>query len=65
MEKKLGQNEQLKAEYTQTVEEQLQEGIVERIATKQTEERVFYLPHKAVVRTKVKWCSMPVQNLTL
>ena len=52
MERKLGRNEQLKADYTQIVEEQLEEGIVERIPTKQTGERVFYLPHKAVVRTE-------------
>ena len=52
MERKLGRNEQLKADYKQIVEEQLEEGIVERIPTKQTGERVFYLPHKPVVRTE-------------
>ena len=49
MNMKLRQKEQLKAEYTHIVEEQLEEGIVERIPTGK---RVFYLPHKAVVRTE-------------
>ena len=52
MNMKLGQKEQLKAEYTHIIEQQLQEGIVERISSKPTGKRVFYLPHKAVVRTE-------------
>ena len=51
MESKLGRNEQLKAEHTQIVEEQLEEG-VERIPNKPIGERVFYLPCKAEVRTE-------------
>ena len=51
MNMKLGQKEQLKAEYTHIIEEQLEDGIVERIPSKPTGKRVFYLPHKAVVRT--------------
>lgn len=51
MERKLGRNEHLKAEYTQIVEQQL-EGVVERIPNKPTGKRVFYLPHKAVIRTE-------------
>ena len=52
MDMKLRQKEQLKAEYTHIIEEQLEEGIVERIPSKPTGKRVFYLPHKAVVRTE-------------
>ena len=52
MNMKLRQKEQLKAEYTHIIEEQLEEGIVERIPNKPTGKRVFYLPHKAVVRTE-------------
>ena len=52
MNMKLRQKEQLKAEYTHVIEEQLEEGIVERIPNKPTGKRVFYLPHKAVVRTE-------------
>ena len=49
---KLRQKEQLKAKYTHIIEEQLQEGLVERIPSKLTGKRVFYLPHKAVLRTE-------------
>ena len=52
MDMKLRQKEQLKAEYTHIIEEQLEEGIVERIPIKPTGKRVFYLPHKAVARTE-------------
>ena len=52
MDMKLKQKEHLKAEYTHIIEEQLEEGIVERIPIKPTGKRVFYLPHKAVVRTE-------------
>ena len=52
MNMKLRQKEQLKAEYTHITEEQLEEGIVERIPSKPTGKRVFYLPHKTVVRTE-------------
>ena len=49
---KLRQKEQFKAEYTHIIKEQLEEGIVERIPSKPTGKRIFYLPHKAVVRTE-------------
>ena len=49
---KLRQKEQLKAEYTHIIKERLEEGIVERIPSKPTGKRIFYLPHKAVVRTE-------------
>ena len=52
MDVKLRQKEQLKAEYTHIIEEQLEEGIVERIPSKPTGKRVFNLPHKAVVQTE-------------
>ena len=52
MDMKLRQKEQLKAEYTHIIEEELEEGVVERIPIKPTGKRVFYLPHKAVVRTE-------------
>ena len=52
MDMKLRQKEQFKAEYRHIIEEQLEEGIVERIPNKQTGKRVFYLPYKAVVQTE-------------
>ena len=52
MDMKLKQKEHLKAEYTHIIEEQLEEGIVERIPSKPRGKRVFYLSHKAVVRTE-------------
>ena len=52
MDMKLRQKEQLKAEYTHIIEEQLEEGIVDRIPSKPRGKRVFYLPHKIVVRTE-------------
>ena len=47
MDMKLRQKEQLKAEYTHIPEEQL-----ERIPSKPTGKGVFYLPHRAVIRTE-------------
>ena len=54
MNMKLRQKEQLQAEYTHIVEEQLEDGIVERIPSKPTGKGVFYLAHKALVRTEVR-----------
>ena len=48
MDMKLRRKEQLKAEYTHIIEEQLEDGIVERFPSKPTRKRVFYLPHKAL-----------------
>jgi len=48
--RKLSRNEELKEEYGANVEEQLGEGIVEEAPQNPTGERVFYMPHKPVVK---------------
>eukprot|EP00794_Sanderia_malayensis_P005871 gene5871-6564_t len=50
VERKLQQNIQLKEEYTKIIEEQLENKIIEKVPDKPTGERVFYMPHKPVVR---------------
>ena len=67
MNMKLRQKEQLKAEYTHIIEEQLEGGIVERIPSKPTGERVFYCHirlsfEQKLSRRKLEWCLMPVPN---
>ena len=47
--RKLGQNQQLKEAYENIVYNQLKHGIVENAAKNSTSERVFYMPHKPVV----------------
>ena len=47
---KLKRNEGLKLEYEKIVAEQLEQGIVEKAPEQPTGERVFYMPHKPVVR---------------
>ena len=49
---KLRLKDQIKAEYTHIVEEQLEEGIAERIPWKLSGKRAFYLPHKPVIPTE-------------
>ena len=50
VERKLRQNEQLRNDYTEIVNSQLTDGIIEKIPDKPTGKHVFYLPHKPVVR---------------
>ena len=50
VERKLKRNEGLKLEYEKIVAEQLEQGIVEKAPEQPTGERVFYMPHKPVVR---------------
>ena len=51
VERKLRHDEKLQKEYTEIVESQIREGIVERVPEGEAKgERVFYLPHKPVVR---------------
>ena len=51
VERKLGRNPDLKRAYQEIVETQLKEGIVEKVPEQEADgERVFYLPHKPVVR---------------
>ena len=47
---KLGQNEQLRNDYTEIVNSQLTDGIIEKVPDEPTGKRVLYLPHKLVVR---------------
>ena len=50
VERKLKRNEELKIEYDNIVREQIEQSIVEKIPEQPTGERVFYMPHKPVVR---------------
>ena len=49
-ERKLRQNEQLRNDYTEIVNSQLTDGVIEKVPVEPTGKRVFYLPHKPVVR---------------
>ncbi|XP_028390705.1 uncharacterized protein LOC114515614 [Dendronephthya gigantea] len=48
--RKLNRNQQLKREYEKIVNEQLKDGIIEKTEGKSLSERVFYMPHKPVVK---------------
>ena len=48
--KKLTQNQRLKEEYEKIIEDQLRDGIIERVPEESSGERTFYMPHKPVVR---------------
>ena len=43
-------NESLRQGYKKTIEDQLKDEIIERGPDKATGERIFYMPHKPVVR---------------
>ena len=48
--KKLVKDENLKREYEKIIEDQLDSGVIERVPERPTGERVYYMPHKPVVR---------------
>ena len=48
--RKLKQNQQLKDEYEKIVHEQLKDGVIEKTKESSTSERVFYMPHKPVIK---------------
>ena len=50
VERKLRQNKQLRNDYTDTVNSQLTDGIIEKVPDEPTGKRVVYLPHKPIVR---------------
>ena len=50
VERKLLNNENLREEYADIIEEQLWVGIVEEAPERPTGERVFYMPHKPVIQ---------------
>ncbi|XP_068742455.1 uncharacterized protein [Montipora capricornis] len=50
VERKLRRSEKLKIEYDNIVHEQIDQGIVEKVPGQPTGERIFYMPHKPVVR---------------
>ena len=52
VERKLKRNEELKVEYDNIVYEQIEKSIVEKAPEQPTGERVFYMPHKPVVRER-------------
>ena len=50
VEQKLKKNEKLKRGYTEILENQLKEGIVEKVTSEPSGSRIYYLPHKPVIR---------------
>ena len=48
--RKLKQNQQLKDVYEKIVHEQLKDGVIEKTKESSTSERVFYMPHKPVIK---------------
>ena len=48
--RKLAKDEGLKQEYKRIVEDQLDSGIIENVPETPTGERVYYMPHKPIVR---------------
>ena len=50
VERRLSKNENLREEYADIIEEQLRMGIVEEAPQRPTGERVFYMPHKLVIK---------------
>ena len=52
VEKKLRQREEVQREYNKIVKDQLEQGIIEKVPKLPTGERIFYLPHKPVVRQR-------------
>ena len=49
-ERRLSKNESLRGQYADIIEEQLWVGIVEEAPERPTGERVFYMPHKPVIK---------------
>ena len=50
VERKLSRDEKLKGEYGGIVEEQLRAGVIEEAPKSPSEKRVFYMPHKPIVK---------------
>ena len=50
VERRLSKNENLREEYADIIEEQLRVGTVEEAPERPTGERVFYMPHKPVIK---------------
>ena len=50
VERRLSNNENLRGEYADIIEEQLRLGIVEEAPERPTGERVFHMPHKPVIK---------------
>ena len=43
-------DEKLQAEYAETVESQLRDGVIEKVEFEPFGSRIFYMPHKPVLR---------------
>ena len=50
--KKINRDEKLKKDYEEIIEKQLESGIIEAAPEEPTGERVYYMPHKPVVRNE-------------
>ena len=51
--RKLENKENLKQEYTKIVEDQLKDKVIEKVPETATGDRIYYMPHKPVVRDNV------------
>ena len=52
-------DEKLQAEYTEIVESQLRHGVIEKVPSEPSGSRIFYMPHKLVLRenaSTTKYC---------
>ena len=70
VERKLSRNEKLKEEYDCIVEKQLSAGVIEEAPQNPLGNRVFYMPHKPVVKQvqsprRFAWCLTRVPDPTL
>ena len=43
-------DEKLQAEYAEIVESQLRDGVIEKVPSEPSGSRIFYMPHKPVLR---------------
>ena len=50
VEKKVRHHEEVQREYTEIVKDQFEQGMIEKVPYQPTDEHLFYLPHKPVVR---------------
>ena len=60
MERKLSRDEKLKGEYGGIVEEQLRAGVIEEAHKSPSGKRVFYMPHKPIVKQSTVTTKVPM-----
>ena len=50
VEQRMRNYEKLQAEYAEVMESQLRDGVIEKIPSEPSGSRIFYMPHKPVLR---------------